>query len=217
MPAAAARPAAGWRVRRTSNRLPPVPFADLRSFLKALEAQKELKRITVEVDPELEITEIATRVVKKVPPYCLKRSKARRIPSRSIFLVAHAASPLRSASRPQELGAELAKLVQAVQPPSLGGLVEKPAACWPRVLSMRTTRKFRAASQEVVEEPNLEEWPILKCWPGDAGRFLTFPLVITEHPLTKGRNVGLYRMQVHSTKQRGAALADSKRRRLPLC
>ena len=68
---------------------------------------------------------------------------------------------------------------------------------------MRTTRSWSAPPQEVVEEPDLHQLPILKCWPKDAGRFITFGLVITQHPLTKSRNVGLYRLQMMSPSSTG--------------
>src|SRR3989338_1649177 len=175
-----------------------MPFADLRSFLRALENQKELKRVPVEVDPELEITEIAARVVREEGPALLfegVKGASYRL-AINIF-----GNPRRVAialgKPPQELGAELARLVQAVHPPSLPALW-KSRRTLARMLSMRVQHVGRAPSQEVVEAPALDRWPILKCWPGDAGRFITFPLVITHHPLTRARNVGLYRLQVHS-------------------
>jgi 4-hydroxy-3-polyprenylbenzoate decarboxylase len=68
---------------------------------------------------------------------------------------------------------------------------------------MRVKRRRRGIAQEIIEEPDLSQLPILKCWPGDAAKFITFPLVITQHPLNKTRNVGLYRMQVHSANTAG--------------
>ncbi len=180
-----------------------MPFADLRSFLRALEKQNELKRISVEVDPELEITEIATRVVKEEGP-ALLFEKVKGSPYKLAINIF--GSPRRIAialgKTPGELGAELAQLVQAVQPPSFKGLW-KARRTLRRALSMRSKRVRNAGAQEIVEEPELTQWPILKCWPGDAGRFITFPLVITQHPLTKARNVGLYRMQLHSQNSTG--------------
>jgi 4-hydroxybenzoate decarboxylase subunit C len=180
-----------------------LPFADLRSYLKALEAQKELKRISVEVDPELEITEITNRVIKEEGP-ALLFEKVKGSPYKLAINIF--GSPRRIAialgKSPQELGAELAKLVQAASPPSLQGLW-KSRRVLTRMLSMRTKRRRRANVHEVVEDPVLDTLPVLKCWPGDAGRFLTFPLVITQHPLNKARNVGLYRMQIHSFNSTG--------------
>jgi len=69
--------------------------------------------------------------------------------------------------------------------------------------NFRTTQAWRAPSQEVVEEPQIDRLPILKCWPQDGGRFLTYGITITEHPLTHGRNVGLYRLQMFSPNSTG--------------
>ena len=72
-----------------------------------------------------------------------------------------------------------------------------------RVTNMRTIGAWSAPSQKVIEEPDLTQLPILKCWPKDAGRFITFGLVLTQHPLTKVRNVGLYRLQMMSSSSTG--------------
>src|SRR5207253_3125522 len=93
---------------------------------------------------------------------------------------------------PAQLGQELAALAQSVQPPKWMGLWRSRATL-KRVLGMRTASAWGTPrSQKIVEEPALEQLPILKCWPKDAARFITFGLVITQHPLTKVRNVGLY-------------------------
>ena len=57
---------------------------------------------------------------------------------------------------------------------------------------------------------NLLEFPILKCWPQDGGRFITFPLVFTKNPETGKRNVGMYRMQVYDRAHDRDALADAE-------
>ena len=98
-------------------------FKDLPSFLTALERAKELKRISVEVDPELEITEIATRVVKNEGPALLfEKVKGSSYPVViNIFLEAPGALNWRSASRPPELGEAKNWFgsAQSMQPPKL--------------------------------------------------------------------------------------------------
>ena len=72
------------------------------------------------------------------------------------------------------------------------------------------------ACKEVMHhgaDVNLFDFPILKCWPQDGGRFITFPLVFTKNPETGKRNVGMYRMQVYDERTTGHALADAKARR----
>src|SRR5207249_11197666 len=72
-----------------------------------------------------------------------------------------------------------------------------------RLLHMRPSAVSRAICQQVVEPPDLASLPILQCWPLDAGRFITFGMVITHHPRTRRRNVGLYRLQVFGKDQTG--------------
>ncbi len=178
-------------------------FADLRSFIKALEEKKELKRISVEVDPELEITEIATRVVREEGP-ALLFEKVKGSPYRLLINLFGNARRISIAlgKTPEQLGAELAKAAKAIQPPAPGAIWKSRATFW-RALAMRTTRCRFAPVHKMVTEPDLDRLPVLKCWPGDAGRFITFGLVLTQHPQTKGRNLGLYRLQVHSPTSTG--------------
>jgi 4-hydroxy-3-polyprenylbenzoate decarboxylase len=68
---------------------------------------------------------------------------------------------------------------------------------------MRPSTTSHAISQEVVESPDLTRLPILQCWPGDAGRFITWGMVITHHPKSGRRNLGLYRLQMFSKNQTG--------------
>src|SRR5207245_2804324 len=65
-----------------------------------------------------------------------------------------------------------------------------------RALFTRPAKIRSAQCQEIVETPNLSQFPILKCWPGDAGRFITYGMVISHDPISKARNLGLYRLQV---------------------
>ena len=168
-----------------------------------MERAKELKRITVEVDPELEITEIATRVVKNEGP-ALLFEKVKGSPYPLVINIFGSARRIEMAlgKPPAELGADLVRFAQAVQPPSWIKLW-KSRRTLKRVLKMRTSKSWRAPSQAVVEEPNLSQLPILKCWPKDAGRFITCGLIMTEHPLTHVRNVGLYRLQAITSSSTG--------------
>ena len=171
-------------------------FPDLPTFLKALERAKELKRVTAEVDPELEITEIATRVVRNEGPALLfEKVKGSPYPLAINVFGSARRIELALGKSPAELGENLVELAQAIQPPSWLKLW-KSRRTLSRVLKMRTLKGWSVPAQAIQEEPNLQQLPILKCWPKDAGRFITFGLVMTEHPLTHARNVGLYRLQV---------------------
>lgn len=173
-------------------------FSDLQGFIACLERQGELRRIQVEVDPELEITEIATRVVKERGPALLfERVKGSDFPLAINLFGSERRIELALGRPPGEIGERLLRLAENLNPPSLGGLWSQRATLW-ELVHMRATRaRGQALSQELSEEPDLDRLPILKCWPQDGGRFFTFPLVLTTHPTTGGRNLGIYRMHVY--------------------
>jgi 4-hydroxy-3-polyprenylbenzoate decarboxylase len=178
-------------------------FRDLQSFLTALERTNELKRVRVEVDPELEITEIATRVVREEGPALLfEKVKGSPYPLAINIFGSARRIELALGCAPAQLGRDLVRLAQAAQPPKWLELW-KSRRTLRKVLSMRVGSAWKARSQEILEDPQLDQWPILKCWPKDAGRFMTFGLVVTEHPRTGLRNVGLYRLQMLSPTSTG--------------
>lgn len=201
-------------------------FSDLPSFIRALERARELKRISVEVDPELEITEIATRVVKNEGPALLfEKVKGSPYPVAINLFGSARRIELALGRVPAQLGQELVQLAEATQPPSWLKMWKSRRTLW-QVSKMRTKGAWSVPSQQVLEEPNLDTLPVLKCWPKDAGRFITFGLVLTHHPQTKARNVGLYRLQVitsastgmHWQIQKGGGFhyAESEKRGQPL-
>jgi len=169
---------------------------DLQSFLQQLEREGQLARVRVEVDPELEITEIATRVVKEQGPALLfERVKGSAIPLAINILGAPRRIELALGRHPQEVGAELKRLIEAAMPPRPKRLLEEWRTV-ARVLAMPPKKVRRAACQEVEEGPDLSRLPIMTCWPKDAGRFITCGMVLTHDPDTDVRNLGIYRMQV---------------------
>src|SRR5206468_10590011 len=92
---------------------------------------------------------------------------------------------------PASVGAEIEELVHTLPPRGLGELLKHRSSAG-RVLAMRPVRGGQARSQQVALGPDLRALPILKLWPGDGGRFVTFPLVLTEDPATRRRNLGIY-------------------------
>ena len=170
---------------------------DLPQFLHLLEHQRELARIRVEVDPELEITEIATRVVRQEGPALLcERVKGSVFPLVINLLGNDRRIELALGRHPQQVGAELKRLIEVAMPPRPKKLLDEWRTIG-RVLAMPPKRVRRAACQQVVEEqPDLSRLPIMKCWPKDAGRFITCGMVLTHDPETDVRNLGIYRMQV---------------------
>ena len=176
-------------------------FKNLREFLDLLEERDELRRIRVEVDPHLEITEIADRVMKAGGPALLfENVRGSDIP----FAINLLGSPQRMAwALGMQEWSELERrlddlLAMAMGPPpkSLLGKLQvlneiiKVGRIGPREVS-------NAPVHEVfdTENPSLADLPIPTCWPLDGGPYITFPLVLTHDPLTGKRNVGLYRLQ----------------------
>ena len=177
----------------------PAPASDLRSWIAQLEREGELVRISAEADPDLEITEIADRVVKSGGPALLfERPKGSQHP----LLINQFGTERRmcmafGVEKLDDVAAKLSEVLE-LQPPQ--GLVDKVrglaklksfADSMPRHVS-------RASSQEVVltgDDVDLDLLPIQRCWPLDPAPFITLPAVITQDPKTGVRNVGMYRMQ----------------------
>ncbi|MDP3722577.1 MAG: menaquinone biosynthesis decarboxylase [Candidatus Omnitrophota bacterium] len=171
-------------------------MSDLQSFLTFLEREKQLARVRVEVDPELEITEIATRVVKQQGPALLfERVKGSSFPLAINILGSEQRIELALGRHPQQVGQELKRLLEAAMPPRPARILQEWRTV-ARVLAMPPRRVRRAACQEVEDAPDLNRLPIMKCWPKDAGRFVTCGMVLTYDPETDARNLGIYRMQV---------------------
>jgi 4-hydroxy-3-polyprenylbenzoate decarboxylase len=173
------------------------PPGDLRSWIALLEREGELVRVDAEVDAELEITEIADRTVKSGGPALLFEHV--RGSQHPLLINQFGTERRMSLAFGVESLDDVARKVADVlemQPPQ--GIVEKMRGL-KKLKSLadslpQTVR--RAPCQEVVaDDPNLDELPIMKCWPGDAAPFITLPAVITHDPRTGGRNVGMYRMQ----------------------
>lgn len=179
-------------------------FPDLQSFLLHLERHGELRRVRVEVDPELEITEIATRTVREGGPALLfEQVKGSPYPLAINIFGSDRRVEMALGRHPGEIGEMLVKLVESLNPPTLKGAWSQRAT-FRELLNMRTRRvRGRVPSQDVSEEPDLDRLPILKSWPQDGGRFFTFPLVMTANPATGGRNMGIYRMHVYDRKTTG--------------
>lgn len=180
-----------------------MPFPDLRSFVRHLEQQGELRRVTVPVDPELEITEIACRVVKQQGPALLFENVA----GASFPLLINPFGTMRriewALGRPAgDVGRELTALAEDLMPP-------KPSALWKhravfgRAMNMRPKRVSSAPVFEVSESSDLGRLPVLKCWPKDGGKFITLPLIFTQSPSNGKRNVGIYRMHVYGPNKTG--------------
>jgi 4-hydroxy-3-polyprenylbenzoate decarboxylase len=188
-------------------------YADLRDFLKQLEAIGELRRVTVPVDTHLEMTEIADRVLRAGGPALLfeqphTQGKAHSVPvlvnlfgtprrvALGMGLAAEGADAWQTQMR--EVGQLLGYLKEPEPPKGLRDAWDK----WPvlkQVLNMAPKTTRHGLCQEVVwegEEVDLARLPIQHCWPGDVAPLITWGLVVTRGPQKTRQNLGIYRQQV---------------------
>ena len=176
-----------------------MPFEDLREFIRALEKQGELKRITLEADPYLEITEFADRSVKSNGPALLfEKPKGSRVP-----LLINAFASMRRMEMAlgvkdiDEVAQRIAGFLEMQKPeglldklkmlPKLGEI----SSAFPKIVSS-------GPCKEVIKRKDfsLADYPFCTAGRGDGGRFITLPMVFSKDPKTGKRNCGMYRMQV---------------------
>jgi 4-hydroxy-3-polyprenylbenzoate decarboxylase len=182
-------------------------YTDLRDFIRALEKNKELKRIPFEVDPILEMTEFADRSVKSGGPALLfEKPKGFTIPvllnsmasMRKMEIAMEVASV-------DEVAARIVEFLEMTKKPEgmMGKLKLLPKLAEVGSFFPKTVTK--APCQEIVKTENfsLFDYPILKCWPDDGGHFITLPLVFSKNPETGHRNCGMYRIQIFDERTAG--------------
>jgi 4-hydroxy-3-polyprenylbenzoate decarboxylase len=178
-------------------------FRDLREFIQTLEKAGELKRISIEVDPYLEITEICDRTLKQQGPALLfENPKGYSIPVLGNLFgtpkrVAMAMGQDDVASL-RDVGKLLAFLKEPDPPAGWKDLLEK-APKFKNALYLSPKEVKKPPCQEVVIEGDavdLTTLPIQTCWPDDIGPLITWPLVITKGPNKERQNLGIYRMQL---------------------
>jgi 4-hydroxy-3-polyprenylbenzoate decarboxylase len=185
-------------------------FTDMQSFIQRLEKEGQLQRVQMEVDPELEITEIATRAVREGRPALLfENVKGSKYPLVINMLASKKRVEIGLGRDPEEIGEELVRFAQDVNPPSIGALWRNRKMGL-RILKMRPKVSGSGAVQAIVEEPDLNALPTLKCWPDDGGRFITLPLVFSRDPETGDNNLGMYRMQVYNATTTGMHMQIQK-------
>jgi 4-hydroxy-3-polyprenylbenzoate decarboxylase len=179
-----------------------VPFADLREFVAHLDKHGQLRRVAAPVSRDLEIAEITDRVSKgraaQNVALLFENVQGFAIP----VLINAFGAPERMAAalgvdRLGDLSARVAKLLDFKMPESIFDKLRKLG----ELVNLAKTGPKRVRSapcQELVDtdRPSLAALPIIQCWPGDAGRYITLPMVFTRDPISGARNVGMYRLQV---------------------
>lgn len=179
-------------------------YKDLQDFANILEQKGLLKRIAIEVDSRLEVTEIADRVVKSGGP-ALLFERVKDSPYPVLINAFGSYERLNMALEVASLDDIADKLYDLMNMANYMGFVNKLKSV-PKLA--RLARVFprkvdKADCQQIVEDPDLSKLPVLWCWPEDGGRFITLPLVITKDPETGQQNIGMYRMQVYDGKTTG--------------
>ena len=178
-------------------------YKDLRDFIKQLEVQGELKRITIPVDPYLEMTEICDRTLKQAGPALLfENPTGYNIPVLgNLFGTPRRVAMGMGAESVTELrgiGELLATLKEPEPPKGMKDAWEK-FPLYKQVLNMAPKLVSSPPCQELIrqgDEIDLSVYPIQTCWPEDAAPLITWPLVITKGPHKHRQNLGIYRLQV---------------------
>jgi 4-hydroxy-3-polyprenylbenzoate decarboxylase len=177
-------------------------FRDLREFAAHLERMGRLRRVTAPVCRDLEITEITDRVSKSAADrnvaLLFERVEGFDMPVLvNAFGTADRMASALGVAQLDELGERVAKLLDLKLPGTFAERLAKLGTLFDLVKA-GPRRLTRAPCQEVVETtaPSLAALPVLRCWPGDGGRYITLPGVFTRDPRTGQRNVGMYRLQV---------------------
>ncbi|MGI9070698.1 MAG: menaquinone biosynthesis decarboxylase [Bryobacteraceae bacterium] len=181
-------------------------FDDLRDFMRALEKQRELKRVSIEVDPYLEITAFADRAVKSGGPALLfEKPKNSKVPlAINLFASRRRMEIALGVTDIEHIAERIAGFLQMQRPE---GLLDK-LKMLPKLSELNSIFPKTVSSgpcKEVILRSNfsLDAFPIMHCWPGDAGRFITLPMVFSKNPETGKRNCGMYRMQVFDHRTTG--------------
>ncbi len=182
-------------------------YKDLREFIGVLEQRGLLHRVKVEVDPELEIAEITDRMCKA--PKGGKALFFEKVKGSDIPVVTNLFGSFErmclslEVENLDDIGRRIEKLLNQTPPKTFKEKI-KTAFDLLEISKYLPKRVKNAPCQEVVNhDPNLDKLPILKTWPLDGGRFITFPMVFTRDPDTGKQNCGMYRMHVYDKKTTG--------------
>jgi 4-hydroxy-3-polyprenylbenzoate decarboxylase len=209
-----------------------VAFSDLQALLDALDRDGDLARVSVPVDPRLEVTGIVQRVLREQGPALLFEQPTRgRMPlAINVFGTQRRMARALDVPSLDEIGERIGELLRPELPRGVGGLRDALG----KAAQLRTVppRQVKAAPcQEVVlrgSEVDLSLLPGVHAWPDDGGVFLNLGLTHTKHPETGARNLGMYRLQqqdsrtvslhwqIHKDSTSHAAVAERRGERLPV-
>lgn len=182
-------------------------YTNLREFLNDLERQGELIRIREEIDPHLEITEIADRVMKMPgggKALLFEHPKGSNIP----LLINAMGSEKRMQmalghERFARITEEYLEMADPGGPKTLMDKLKLLGKLKGLQDALPTIVSSGPCQDVVMDEPSFAPFPIMTCWPQDGGPYITFPMVFTRNPKTGARNCGMYRLQVFDEKTCG--------------
>ena len=192
-------------------------YESLREWIKALDKAGELKRVTAEVSPVLEMAEIADRAAKSGRGTAAAGGPALLFENVAGYPGAHVLMNQFGSEKRMRLALEVesledvAKRIETLMRPVLPtGMLDKlkllPMLAEVGGFFPKTVDAKKAPCKEVIlrgEDVDVLKFPVLQTWPQDGGRFITLPCVVTRDPKSGKRNVGMYRMQVYDGKTTG--------------
>src|SRR6478672_10918613 len=182
-------------------------YSDLNDFLADLQKRKLLSRVSDPVSPDLEIAAVTDRACKLPgggPALLFEKPTGYDIPvAANVFGSLERMCLALGVNTLDDLAREINALMTPQVPEGImDALKMLPMVGRLRDLMPKTVKD--APCQEIVrKDGTLDELPILKCWPEDGGKYITFPLVFTKDPQTGVRNIGTYRMQVYDNRSTG--------------
>ncbi len=175
-----------------------MPIEDLSEFIEKLDKAGELKRVKTQVDADLEISEILSRVMySKGPAILFENVKNYNMP-----VLANAFGSLKrleiglETSDFTEIGQRIVDITKMEMPTGIFDKLKKLPELSKMVDIAPKLQKSGPVTEVIEDKPSFDKIPILKTWPKDAGKFITFGLIATRHPETNVRNLGVYRMQI---------------------
>ena len=183
--------------------------SDFRTFVEKLEKEGELHRVSEEVDPNLEITEIAIKAqIENKPAILFENVKGSKFPLAINTFASEKRIDIALGQNPEEIGIELLNFVDAMRPPNFKKIFAQRKTI-KRILAFPPKKNSKRLHNLILKN-GLEDLPILKCWPEDGGNFITLPLVQTSDPVSGAQNLGMYRMHVYDNFSTGMHMQIGK-------
>lgn len=175
-----------------------MPIEDLSEFVEKLDRAGELKRVKIQVDTDLEISEILSRIMYSNGPAILFEN----VKNYDMPVLANAFGSLKrleiglETSDFTEIGQRIVDITKMEMPTGIFDKLKKLPELSKMADIAPKLQKSGPVTEIVEDKPSFDKIPILKTWPKDAGKFITFGLIATRHPETNVRNLGVYRMQI---------------------